>query len=88
MFNYIHESIINNAANIVKTEDGKVCIKRVVEYVVDNIVDKKIMKTEGQPGKPGSASCDFQKPAEGNLLRITMFISTPKDAFAEFAMPF
>ena len=88
MFNYIHESIINSANNIVTTDDGKrVCIKRVGEYVVANIVDK-IMKTEGQAGKPGSAS--FVKPevAEGNLLRITMFISTPKDAFAEFAMPF
>ena len=88
MFNYIHESIINNADNIVKTDGGKrVCIKRVGEYVVANIVDK-IMKTEGRVGVPGSAS--FVKPevAEGNLLRITMFISTPKDAFAEFAMPF
>ena len=87
MFNYIHESIINNADNIVN-KDGKVCIKRVGEYVADNIVDKKIMKTAGHKGEPGSASFDFQKPAEGNLLRITMFISTPKDAFAEFAMPF
>lgn len=89
MFNYIHESIINNAANIVKSDDNKrVCIKRVGEYVLENIVDKKIMKTEGQPGKPGSASFDKPEVAPGNLLRITMFISTPKDAFAEFAMPF
>ena len=86
MFNYIHESIINNADNIVN-KDGKVCIKRVGEYVVANI-EGQIMKTAGRPGVPGSASFDFQKPAEGNLLRITMFISTPKDAFAEFAMPF
>lgn len=86
MFNYIHESIINNADNIVN-KDGKVCIKRVGEYVVANIVDK-IMKTEGRPGKPGSASFDIPDVAAGNLLRITMFISTPKDAFAEFAMPF
>lgn len=88
MFNYIHESIINNADNIVKTDGGKrVCIKRVGEYVVANIVDK-IMKTEGRVGVPGSASFDVPTVAEGNLLRITMFISTPKDAFAEFAMPF
>ena len=88
MFNYIHESIINNADNIVKTDGGKrVCIKRVGEYVVANIVDK-IMKTEGRPGTPGKASFDIPKVAEGNLLRITMFISTPKDEFAEFAMPF
>lgn len=86
MFNYIHESIINNADNIVN-KDGKVCIKRVGEYVVDNIVGK-IMKTAGRPGKPGSASFDIPDVAAGNLLRITMFISTPKDAFAEFAMPF
>ena len=89
MFNYIHESIINNADNIVKSEDNtRVCIKRVGEYVLDNIVGGKIMKTVGNKGVPGSAS--FVKPevAEGNLLRITMFISTPKDAFAEFAMPF
>ena len=32
MFNYIHESIINNADNIVKTDGGKrVCTKRVGE---------------------------------------------------------
>ena len=86
MFNYIHESIINNADNI-KTKDGRVCIKRVGEYVLENIVGK-IMKTEGCPGTPGSASFDVPTVAEGNLLRITMFISTPKDAFAEFAMPF
>lgn len=89
MFNYIHESIINNAANIVKSSDDKrVCIKRVGEYVLENIVGGKIMKTAGQPGKPGSASFDIPKVTPGNLLRITMFISTPKDAFAEFAMPF
>ena len=87
MFNYIHESIINSADNI-KTKDGKVCIKRVGEYVVDNIVDKKIMKTVGNKGVPGSASFDVPTVATGNLLRITMFISTPKDAFAEFALPF
>ena len=88
MFNYIHESIINNADNI-KTKDGIVCIKRVGEYVVDDKhIEGKIMKTAGRPGKPGSASFDIPKVAAGNLLRITMFISTPKDAFAEFAMPF
>ena len=88
MFNYIHESIINNADNI-KTKDGKVCIKRVGEYVVDkDHIVGKIMKTEGCTGEPGSASFDIPKVDAGNLLRITMFISTPKDAFAEFAMPF
>lgn len=88
MFNYIHESIINSAGNIVKTDGGeRVCIKRVGEYVVANIVGK-IMKTEGRAGVPGSASFDIPEVAAGNLLRITMFISTPKDAFAEFAMPF
>ena len=88
MFNYIHESIINSANNIHKDEDDKrVCIKRVGEYVLENIVGK-IMKTEGNKGVPGSASFDVPTVAEGNLLRITMFISTPKDAFAEFAMPF
>ena len=87
MFNYIHESIINNADNIVN-KDGKVCIKRVGEYVVANIVNEKIMKTAGHKGEPGSASFDIPDVAAGNLLRITMFISTPKDAFAEFAMPF
>lgn len=88
MFNYIHESIINNAANIVKSKDNtRVCIKRVGEYVLANI-EGKIMKTEGRPGVPGKASFDIPEVAAGNLLRITMFISTPKDAFAEFAMPF
>lgn len=88
MFNYIHESIINNAANIVKSDDStRVCIKRVGEYVLANIVGK-IMKTAGRTGVPGSASFDIPEVAAGNLLRITMFISTPKDAFAEFAMPF
>lgn len=89
MFNYIHESIINNADNIVTTDGGKrVCIKRVGEYVLANIVDKKIMKTAGHPGTLGKASFDIPEVTAGNLLRITMFISTPKDAFAEFAMPF
>lgn len=88
MFNYIHESIINSANNIVKSKDNtRVCIKRVGEYIVANIVDK-IMKTEGRAGVPGKASFDIPEVAAGNLLRITMFISTPKDAFAEFAMPF
>lgn len=88
MFNYIHESIINNAANIV-AKDGRVCIKRVGEYVVDdNHIVGKIMKTAGRTGEPGSASFDIPEVTAGNLLRITMFISTPKDAFAEFAMPF
>ena len=86
MFNYIHESIINNADNIVN-KDGKVCIKRVGEYVLTNI-DGQIMKTAGRAGVPGSASFDIPEVTAGNLLRITMFISTPKDAFAEFAMPF
>ena len=60
MFNYIHESIINNAANIVKSSDNtRVCIKRVGEYVLANI-EGKIMKTVGNKGVPGSAS--FVKP--------------------------
>ena len=46
------------------------------------------MKTVGNPGEPASASFDVPTVTAGNLLRITMFISTPKDAFAEFAMPF
>ena len=88
MFNYIHESIINSADNIVKTDGGKrVCIKRVGEYVLANI-EGQILKTAGRPGTPGKASSNIPKVATGNLLRITMFISTPKDAFAEFAMPF
>lgn len=88
MFNYIHESIINSAANIV-AKDGRVCIKRVGEYVVDdNHIPDKIIKTAGRTGVSGSASFDKPEVAPGNLLRITMFISTPKDAFAEFAMPF
>ena len=88
MFNYIHESIINSADNIVKSKDDtRVCIKRVGEYVLANI-EGKILKTAGRPGTPGKASFDVPKVAVGNLLRITMFISTPKDAFAEFAMPF
>lgn len=88
MFNYIHESIINNANNIVKSEDNtRVCIKRVGEYVLANI-EGQIMKTAGRTGVPGKASFDIPEVTEGNLLRITMFISTPKDAFAEFAMPF
>ena len=86
MFNYIHESIINSADNI-KAKDGRVCIKRVGEYVLANI-EGKILKTAGRPGTSGSASFDIPEVAAGNLLRITMFISTPKDAFAEFAMPF
>ena len=86
MFNYIHESIINSADNI-KAKDGRVCIKRVGEYVVANI-EGKIMKTVGNKGVPGKASFDIPEVAAGNLLRITMFISTPKDEFAEFAMPF
>ena len=89
MFNYIHESIINSANNIVTTDGGnRVCIKRVGEYVLTNIVDKTMMKTAGNPGEPGWASFDVPKVGEDDLLRITMFISTPKDAFAEFAMPF
>ena len=89
MFNYIHESIINNADNIVTTDGGnRVCIKRVGEYVLANIVEGSLMKTVGYTGEPGSASFDIPEVAAGNLLRITMFISTPKDAFAEFAMPF
>lgn len=88
MFNYIHESIINSANNIVKSKDNtRVCIKRVGEYVLANI-EGKIMKTVGNKGVPGSASFDVPEVTAGNLLRITMFISTPKDAFAEFAMPF
>lgn len=88
MFNYIHESIINNADNIVKSKDDtRVCIKRVGEYVLANI-EGQIMKTAGRTGVPGKASFDIPEVTEGNLLRITMFISTPKDAFAEFAMPF
>ena len=86
MFNYIHESIINSANNI-KVKDGRVCTKRVGEYVLVNI-EGKILKTAGRPGTSGSASFDVPTVAAGNLLRITMFISTPKDAFAEFAMPF
>ena len=68
MFNYIHESIINNAANII-AKDGRVCIKRVGEYVVDdNHIVGKIMKTAGHPGTPGSASFDKPEVTPGNQI--------------------
>lgn len=92
MFNYIHETIINDAAACqpIKNNSDKVVgalIKRAGNYDLAKIVDGKIYRTVGVEGKQGWAVLAPKDLDPGQLARITINVKTPGTEFLEFASP-
>lgn len=90
MFNYIHETIVNDASSIKAITEGSdkgFVLKRGGKYIINNIFNKKIYVAKPVAGAHAKATITWEKPATENLLRITIFLSTPSTEFAEFAMP-
>lgn len=90
MFNYIHETIVNDANGIHAITNGTsitgVVLERGGKYLLSNIVDK-VYVSKGTKGKEATATFDYAAPKAGNFMRVTIFLSTPSTEFAEFAMP-
>lgn len=88
MFNYIHETIVNEAARIHTDKEGFLIIERGGNYDLSKIYQNKVYVSKAVDGKPAKAVFTWTAaPSTGKLMRITIFLSTPSTEFAEFAMP-
>lgn len=90
MFQYTKENILNVTTNPfeVVTDNGvkKLVIKGYGEYVIDNIVDKKVYKTVGTEGVTASKTFTVAAPADGVESILSFRVVTSK-ALGEFASP-
>lgn len=91
MFNYIHETIVNSAEGIHAIKIGEslkgFVLERGGKYLLDNIEGNTVYVSKGTKGSVAEATFDYTAPKAGNLVRITIFLSTPSTELAEFAMP-
>ncbi len=88
MFNYIHETIVNDASRIHDEKEGLLIIERGGNYDLSKIFDSKVYVSKAVEGKKAKAVFTWTSaPTDGKLMRITIFLSTPSTEFAEFAMP-
>lgn len=88
MFNYTKETIINDIANV-SVNDKILSVKRCGNYDMDKIVDKKIHKTEGEVGSLASITIDpakFTTDGTVDYRQFAIFVKSPTQSFAEFAM--
>lgn len=88
MFNYIKDTIINDVANtiVVDSATSTVVVKRGGNYNVDNIIDKKIFKTEGNTGVNAVLSVPFVAVPSGSDYRhYAIFVSTPSQQLSDYA---
>lgn len=87
MFNYTKEVIINDASGV-KFAGKEIRIPRAANYKVDKILDKKIYKTAPEVGSAGKVKITLPTGiTKGDIIRITMFLSTPGVELAEFGTP-
>ena len=92
MFNYIKETIINDSSAIIAGSaengvgEGVVAIKRAGNYKIASIVNSKIFKTVGTAGKKAKVVITPVALGSADVVRISIFLSTPGTEFAEFAM--
>lgn len=93
MFNYIKETIINDSSAIIAGSaenglgEGVVAVKRAGNYKIASIVNSKIFKTVGSAGKKAKAVITPEALGSADVVRISIFLSTPGTEFVEFAMP-
>lgn len=86
MFNYIHETILNDKKDLIKKVDNDkaVVVKRAGKYVLDKIESK--YKAEGNVGVAGTATFAFVKPEDGYVARLSIFVQARRE-FVEYALP-
>ena len=89
MFNYIKDVIINDVDNtiVVDGATNTVVVKRGANYKVDNIIDKKIFKTEGVAGTCAVLKVPFVAVPSGSDYRhYAIFVSTPAQQLSDYAL--
>ena len=88
MFQYTKENILNKveAGKTFKVEGGKLIVDGLGEYVLANIVDGKIFRTECEPGSEGTLTIDATKITGAGEYVLTFRVVTSQ-ALAEFASP-
>lgn len=87
MFNYTKEVIINDASGVTFA-NGEIRIPRAANYKAVKILDKKIYKTAPVVGSAGKVKITLPTGiTKGDIIRITMFLSTPGVELAEFGTP-
>ena len=89
MFNYIKDVIINDVANTVvkDTATNTLVVKRGANYKFDNIIDKKVFKTEGNAGVCAVLSVPFVAVPSGSDYRhYAIFVSTPAQRLSDYAL--
>ena len=89
MFNYIKDVIINDVTNtVVKDSDtNTLVIKRGANYKFDNIIDKKVFKTEGNAGVCAVLKVPFVAVPTGSDYRhYAIFVSTPAQQLSDYAL--
>lgn len=89
MFQYTKENILNKveSGKTFKVEDGKLIVDGLGEYVLSNIVDQKIYKTVGEPGKEAKKTVTFAGLTAGKEYVLTFRVITPDQYLAEYASP-
>lgn len=89
MFQYTKENILNKveAGKTFKVEEGKLIVDGLGEYVLANIVDQKIYKTVGQPGRVAKKTVTFTGLTAGKEYVLSFRVITPDQYLAEYASP-
>lgn len=88
MFQYTKENILNKVtANTFKVEGGKLIVEGFGEYVLANIVDQKIYKSDGKYGTKAVRKFNLGTLSAGKEYILTFRVITPDQYLAEFASP-
>ena len=88
MFQYTKENILNKVeAGTFDVVDGKLIVDGLGEYVLANIVDQKIYKTEGKPGKKAIRKYNLGTLSAGKEYILSFRVITPDQYLTEYASP-
>lgn len=92
MFQYTKENILNKVdgntfKKVVDNGVTKLVVKGLGEYVLANIVDQKIYKTVGEPGKKAIRKYNLGALSDGKEYILSFRVITPDQYLAEYASP-
>lgn len=88
MFQYTKENILNKVeAGTFDVVDGKLIVDSLGEYVLANIVDQKIYKTNGNPGQKAVRKYNLGALSAGKEYILSFRVITPDQYLAEYASP-
>lgn len=92
MFQYTKENILNKVdgntfKKVVDNGVAKLVVDGFGEYVLANIVDQKIYKTVGEPGKKAVRKYNLGTLSSGKEYILSFRVITPDQYLAEYASP-